>query len=150
MEVISMETEKNISITVETKVEASLDKVWECWTEPVHIVNWNNASDDWFTPHAENDLRTGGSFVSRMEARDGSTGFDFGGKYDEVIPKSLIAYTMEDGRKVRITFKEEDGGVKIVETFDAEHTFPPEYQKAGWQSIMDNFRKYVETNYGNS
>lgn len=145
-----MDTEKNMVITVETNVDASLDKVWECWTKPVHIVNWNNASDDWFTPRAENDLRTGGSFVSRMEARDGSTGFDFGGKYDEVIPHSLIAYTMEDGRKVRITFSEEDDSVRIVETFDAEHTFPQEYQKAGWQAIMDNFRKYVETKYGNS
>jgi uncharacterized protein YndB with AHSA1/START domain len=131
-------------ITVEATIQVPLEKVWKFWTEPEHITKWNNASDDWHTPFAENDLRTGGKFVSRMEAKDGSAGFDFGGVYDEVILHQVIAYTMGDGRKVEITFHGDETQTKVTETFDAETTHPSEYQQQGWQSILDNFKKYVE------
>lgn len=135
-------------ITVETTVQAPLEKVWKYWTEPKHITKWNNASDDWHTPFAENDLRAGGKFVSRMEAKDGSAGFDFGGIYDEVCLHEMIAYTMGDGRKVRITFKGQENETKVIETFDAEPTNPIEFQQQGWQAILNHFKKYVEqTNY---
>src|SRR5206468_6649167 len=99
-----METQNKTVITVENTVNAPVEKVWEHWTKPEHITQWNNASDDWHTPHAENDPRTGGKFLTRMEAKDGSFGFDFGGVYDEVVPNESIQYTMEDGRKVNIKF----------------------------------------------
>ncbi len=138
-----MDTQK---ITIETMINAPIEKVWESWTAPIHIVKWNNASDDWHTPHATNDLRTGGSFTSRMEARDGSMGFDFGGTYDDVQLHSLIAYTLGDGRKVDIRFSEDNGQVKVLETFETEQTHPVEMQRMGWQSILDNFKKYTESN----
>ncbi|MEW9110022.1 SRPBCC family protein [Cytobacillus gottheilii] len=131
-------------VTVETNVHAPIEKVWKCWTEPDHIKNWNSASDDWHTPFAENDLRAGGSFVSRMEAKDGSAGFDMGGVYDEVVLHERIAYTMGDGRTVQIHFKENGNETKIVETFDAESTHPVEFQQQGWQAILDNFKNYAE------
>lgn len=131
-------------ITVQNTIQAPASKVWGCWTSPVHIVNWNNASDDWHTPHAENDLRVGGQFLYRMEARDGSASFDFAGTYDEVEQPRHIAYTLEDGRKVRVTFEEKDGTTKVSETFDAESTHSAEMQRDGWQAILDNFKKYVE------
>ena len=135
-------------ITVETSVKAPLEKVWNFWTAPAHIVNWSNASDDWHTPKADNDLRPGGKFSSRMEAKDGSTGFDFWGIYNEVKPHELITYTMGDGRKTSLYFTQSAEGTetKIVETFDAEETNSIEMQKGGWQSILDNFKKYVEAN----
>ncbi|MBS1594718.1 MAG: SRPBCC family protein [Bacteroidetes bacterium] len=138
-----MDTQK---ITIEAMINAPMEKVWESWTAPIHIVKWNNASDDWHTPHATNDLRTGGSFTSRMEARDGSMGFDFGGTYDDVQLHRLIAYTLGDGRKVDIRFSEDNGQVKVVETFETEQTHPVEMQRMGWQSILDNFKKYTESN----
>lgn len=131
-------------ITIETTVQAPVEKVWDYWTEPEHIKNWNSASEDWHTPFAENDLRAGGKFVSRMEAKDGSMGFDFGGIYDEVKLHELIAYTMEDDRKVNITFKGQGNETKVIETFDAESSNPIEIQQQGWQAILDNFKKYVE------
>lgn len=131
-------------VTVETTVQASLKKVWKFWTEPDHIKNWNNASDDWHTPFAENDLRAGGSFVSRMEAKDGSAGFDMSGVYDEVLLHEKIAYTMGDGRTVEIHFKENGIETEVVETFDAESSHPVEFQQQGWQAILDNFKKYTE------
>ncbi|WP_300596823.1 SRPBCC family protein [Niabella sp.] len=131
-------------ITVETTINAPVEKVWEYWTEPEHIKKWNSASDDWHTPHAENDLRTGGRFSSRMEARDGSMGFDFGGIYDEVKNHEQIDYTMGDGRKVTILFAGADNQTSITETFDAEQTNPVEMQQAGWQAILDNFKRYSE------
>jgi len=135
-------------ITVETSVKAPLEKVWNFWTAPDHIVKWNNASDDWHTPKADNDLRPGGKFSSRMEAKDGSMGFDFWGIYNEVKPHELITYTMGDGRKASLHFTQSAEGTetKIVETFDAEETNAIEMQKGGWQSILDNFKKYVEAN----
>ena len=131
-------------ITVETTVQTSVEKVWEYWTEPNHITKWNTASDDWHTPHAENDLRVGGKFLSRMEAKDGSFGFDFGGIYDDVILHEVIAYTLGDGRKVKITFKGKENETEVIVTFDAETENPIEFQQQGWQAILDNFKKYAE------
>jgi uncharacterized protein YndB with AHSA1/START domain len=139
-----MEATAKKQITVETTVHAPIDKVWESWTEPRHIVQWNTASPDWHTPRAENDLRAGGKFLSRMEAKDGSFGFDFYGVYDEVKPKSLINYTIGDGRKVKNSFTPVGDSVKIVTVFEAEEVNSPEMQKGGWQAIMDSFKTYTE------
>lgn len=141
-----MDTQHKTIITVETLVNVPVDKVWEYWTKPEHITKWNNASEDWHTPHAENDLRAGGKFSSRMEAKDGSFGFDFGGVYDAVNTNEYIEYTIGDGRKVKINFTDENGKTKIVESFDAETENPEEMQKGGWQAILNNFKKYVEGN----
>ena len=137
-----METTKKI--TVETTVQAPVERVWKYWTEPTHITKWNTASEDWHTPFAENDLRAGGKFLSRMEAKDGSFGFDFGGVYDEVKLHEVIAYSMEDGRRVTITFKGKENETEVIETFDAETTNSIEMQQQGWQAILDNFKKYAE------
>ncbi|WP_419865866.1 SRPBCC family protein [Ureibacillus xyleni] len=131
-------------VTVETTVQAPVEKVWEYWTEPAHMTKWNHATDDWHTTFAENDLRVGGKFVSRMEAKDGSMGFDFGGIYDEVKLHEVISYTMEDSRKVKVTFIGQGNETKVIETFDAETTHPPEFQQQGWQAILDNFKQYAE------
>ena len=142
-----METTTNAvtKITVETTVNAPVEKVWKTWNEPQHIKNWCAASEDWHAPKAENDLRTGGTFSTRMEAKDGSFGFDFGGVYDNVKKNELIEYTMGDGRKVQVTFSPSGNQTKIVETFEAESTNPVEMQRGGWQAILDNFKKYTET-----
>lgn len=141
-----MDTHNKTIITVETMVNAPVEKVWEYWTKPEHITKWNNASEDWHTPHAENDLRAGGKFSSRMEAKDGSFGFDFGGAYDAVNTNEYIEYTLGDGRKVKIKFMNEGDKTKIVESFDAETENTEEMQKGGWQAILNNFKKYVEGN----
>ncbi|MGZ8510087.1 MAG: SRPBCC family protein [Chitinophagaceae bacterium] len=141
-----METQQATVITVENTINAPVQKVWEFWSKPEHITKWCNASDDWHTPRAENDLRTGGKFHSRMEAKDGSFGFDFGGVYDEVRNNEYIEYTMSDGRKVKITFSANGNTTKVVESFDAETTNPVEMQRGGWQAILDNFKKYTEAN----
>ena len=132
------------SITIETTVNAPIKKVWTSWSEPQHIKNWNNASADWHTPHAENDLRVGGKFISKMEAKDGTFGFTYEGVYDEVKEHELIAYTLDDGRKVKIYFSAVENETKVVETFDAESTNSIDMQKTGWQAILDNFKKYTE------
>lgn len=132
-------------VTIETTINAPVEKVWKAWSEPQHITKWCAASDDWHAPKAENDLRTGGTFSTRMEAKDGSFGFDFGGVYDNVKMNELIEYTMGDGRKVLVTFSPSGDQTKIVETFDAENTNPVEMQKGGWQAILDNFKKYTES-----
>ncbi len=134
-------------ITVEAVVQAPVESVWEYWTDPKHIMKWNSASEDWHTPFAENDLTVGGKFVSRMEAKDGSFGFDFGGTYDEVETHSKIAYSLGDGRKVSIDFIRQGNETKIVEAFDAEGSNPVEMQQAGWQAILDNFKKYAEQDH---
>ncbi|WP_066255245.1 SRPBCC family protein [Neobacillus drentensis] len=139
-----MTTSNNEKVTVKAVVNAPVEKVWEYWTEPKHITQWNNASDDWHTPVAENDLTVGGKFLTRMEAKDGSFGFDFGGIYDEVKLHEVISYTLGDGRKVTITFKGQGNETEVIETFDAETTNPVEMQQAGWQAILDNFKKYAE------
>ncbi len=131
-------------ITIEATVHAPIEKVWEYWTVPAHITKWNNASDEWHTPYAENDLRAGGKFVSRMEAKDGSFGFDFGGIYDEVRNHEFISYKLEDGRKVQITFIAEENDTKVIEVFEAEAANPIEMQQEGWQAILDNFKRHAE------
>ena len=133
------------SITVEATVFAPAETVWDMWTAPEHIKLWNSASPDWHTPRATSDLRVGGTFISRMEAKDGSMGFDFGGTFTTVVPEKTLAYTMSDGRKVSVTFTEENGATHITEIFDAESENPVEMQRDGWQAILDNFKKYVET-----
>lgn len=138
-----MEIPKNI-ITVEATVNAPVEKVWQYWTEPTHITQWNNASPDWHTPHATNDLRVGGSFTSRMEAKDGSFGFDFAGIYDDVELHKTINYTMGDGRRVFITFEPQGNTTRVIETFEAENTHSLELQQTGWQAILNNFKQYVE------
>ncbi len=132
------------TITIETYVEAPIEKVWHDFTEPKAIVIWNTADADWHTTAATNDLKTGGKFSSRMEAKDGSEGFDFEGVYDEVITKEKISYSMSDGRKVSVIFIPDTAGVKVIETFDPESENTLELQRAGWQSILDNFKKFVE------
>jgi uncharacterized protein YndB with AHSA1/START domain len=141
-----METANKTKITIETTVNAPVEKVWKLWSGPEHITKWASASDDWHTPRAENDLRTGGKFNSRMEAKDGSMGFDFGGVYDIVKTNELIEYTMGDDRKVVINFTGEGNATNIVQTFEAEETNPVEMQRGGWQAILNNFKKYVENN----
>ena len=139
-----MQNADNTPVTVQTTVNAPIEKVWQFWTLPEHIMQWNNASPDWHTPRAENDLRTGGSFVFTMAARDGSFSFDFGGIYDEVKMHELISYTIADGRKVTITFTPVNNGVDVSESFETESSNSREMQQAGWQAILDNFKKYTE------
>lgn len=132
-------------IQVETTVNAPIESVWKTWNEPVHIVNWAHASDDWHTPHAENDLQVGGKFVTRMAAKDGSMSFDFAGVYTSIEDLKKIQYVMSDGRKVLISFEKNGEATKIVEAFDPENENPAEMQRAGWQAILDNFKKYTES-----
>lgn len=138
-----MSDNKNKVITIQAVVDAPLDKVWDYWNEPAHIKKWNQASDDWHTPFAENDLRVGGKLLSRMEAKDGSFGFDFGGTYTEVKEKEKIVYVLDDNRKVSTVFREDNKKTHITMDFDAEDSNPIEMQKEGWQAILDNFNKYV-------
>jgi uncharacterized protein YndB with AHSA1/START domain len=142
---IDMETATNTAITVEATVNAPVEKAWEIYTNPDHVTQWNHASDDWHSPHAENDLRPGGKFLYRMEAKDGSFGFDFGGVYDEVKPHELIAYTIGDGRKVQTIFAKEGNATKVTVTFEAENQNPVDMQRGGWQAILDNFKKHAES-----
>jgi uncharacterized protein YndB with AHSA1/START domain len=139
-----MKTAQKTVITVETTVKLPADKVWKLWTEPEHIIQWNQASDDWHTPRAENDLRTGGKFDYRMEAKNGSGGFDFWGVYDEVRTNENIAYTMGDGRKASVTLRPRGSETVITETFETESENPLEVQRRGWQAILDHFKKYAE------
>lgn len=132
------------SVTVKASIQAPIEKVWRYWTEPDHITKWNQASADWHAPRAENDLRVGGKFTTRMEAKDGSMGFDFGGIYDAVTPHEKIAYTLGDGRKVDITFIDQGNETNVIQIFDPESTHPVEFQQAGWQAIMDSFKAYTE------
>jgi uncharacterized protein YndB with AHSA1/START domain len=139
-----MSTAENKVITVKATVEAPIEKVWKLWTDPVHIIQWNNASDDWHTPRAENDLRTGGSFLYRMEARDGSMGFDFIGEYINVELHTLIEYVLGDGRKVQIRFVAKGSSTDVTESFEAEDMNSIALQHAGWQAILNNFKHYAE------
>jgi len=141
-----METTANKSITVQSTVNAPVEKVWKYWSDPAHITQWCQVSDDWHAPHAENDLRTGGKFSTTMAAKDGSFSFDFGGIYDNVEEHKLIEYTMGDGRKVSVVFTAKGDQTEVVETFDMENTHSEEMQRGGWQAILDNFRKYTEAN----
>lgn len=134
-----------MKITVETQVKADLARTWSAWNTPADIMQWNAASADWHTPRSSVDLRVGGKFCARMEAKDGSMGFDFEGIYTQVVDKKLIEYRMSDGRTVSVEFEAVDGGVRLRETFDAETEMDAELQRQGWQSILDNFARYVET-----
>jgi uncharacterized protein YndB with AHSA1/START domain len=140
-----METANKTKITVETTVNTPLQNVWDYWTKPEHITKWNAASDDWHTPWAENELRAGGKFRARMEAKDGSFGFDFEGTYDDVQDNKYLEYTIADGRKVQVNFSSQGNSTKVIETFEAENTNSLEMQRGGWQAIMDNFKKYAES-----
>ena len=133
-----------MKITVEALVKAPIETVWSAWNDPAHIQRWNAADDSWHTPRSTVDLREGGKFVSRMEAKDGSAGFDFGGTYTRIVPMELIEYRIGDGREVQVRFEEGTDGVRVVETFDAETVNSPELQRQGWQAILDNFRRYAE------
>jgi uncharacterized protein YndB with AHSA1/START domain len=132
-------------ITVRSSVYAPVEKVWRKWITPESIVKWNNASEDWHTPRATNDFRKDGRFSYRMEAKDGSMGFDFEGTYDRIIENKQIDYTIGDGRKVKVTFASDGNKTEIIESFEAENTNSVEMQRNGWQSIMDNFKKYAES-----
>lgn len=132
-------------ITISSTINASPAKVWEYYSNPEHITKWNHASDDWHCPKASNDLRTGGKFSSTMAARDGSMSFDFEGVYDEVTDGKKIAYTMLDGRKAEVSFEDLGDSTRVVTSFDAETMHSADMQQAGWQAILDNFRKYVES-----
>ena len=140
-----MEQLEKIQITVQTTINAPVEKVWKLWTSPEHITKWNNASEDWHTPYAENDLQPGGKFLSRMEAKDGSMGFDLIGTYDFITTNESMEYTLGDDRKVSINFTSAGAQTSIIETFEAETTHPIEFQKSGWQSILDNYKKHVES-----
>ncbi|QED36959.1 polyketide cyclase [Antarcticibacterium arcticum] len=133
-------------ITVETKVNAPIEKVWKYWTDPEHVTKWNSASPDWHCPRATNDVKNKGKFSYRMEAKDKSVGFDMDGVYTQVEKHKKIAYSMDDERKVEILFIPNENSTRIIETFEAENTFPHEQQQQGWQSILDNFKNHVEKN----
>ncbi|MDQ3048729.1 MAG: SRPBCC family protein [Bacteroidota bacterium] len=140
-----MEQTNNKSIIVEVTIKDPISKVWKCWTSPEHIVKWNNASEDWHSPHSENDLRIGGKFLTRMEAKDKNFGFDFWGIYDEIREEEFIAYTLGDGRKVSIQFSGSGNETKVTETFEMENENSEELQRGGWQAILNNFKTYVES-----
>lgn len=135
---------ENTSITIEATVNAPITKVWQYWNEPAHIKQWAFAADTWHAPDATNDLRVGGKFSTTMAAKDGSASFDFYGTYTELIENELIAYEMEDGRRVKITFSEQNGVTHVVETFDPENENPLEMQRDGWQAILNNFKAHAE------
>ena len=138
------EQPNTVVLKVSAEVEVPVEKAWELFNAPEHIVNWNAASPDWHSPRASNDLRTGGSFSYRMEARDGSVGFDFAGEYTEVVPMTSFAYRMEDGRTARVEFEPTELGTRVTTQFDAESSNPLEMQQAGWQAILNNFKTYAE------
>jgi uncharacterized protein YndB with AHSA1/START domain len=133
-------------ITVQATVAADVKKVWDYYNNPEHITKWNFASDDWQCPSAENDLRVGGKYRSRMEAKDGSWGFDFEAIYDEVVDGEQFTYTLPDGRQVSVDFKDLGDQTAVTVTFDAETENPADMQQNGWQAILDNFKKYTEAN----
>lgn len=139
-----METKQKTRISVGINVDVPIYKAWELWTTPEHITKWNNASNDWHTTYAVNDLRKGGKFLCRMEAKDKSAGFDFEGVYDDVKINQLIEYTMPDGRKVKVVFTDHGDETRIAETFETEEENPIDLQRDGWQSILDNFKRYAE------
>jgi uncharacterized protein YndB with AHSA1/START domain len=144
---INMGTKGREKVRVHSRINASMERVWKCWITTDDIIKWNNASEDWHTTHAENDLRQGGKFNYRMESIDGSMGFDFWGVYERVITFRQIEYVMGDGRKAKVLFSSEDNQTVIEETFEAESTNSIELQRYGWQSILNNFKKYAESCY---
>jgi uncharacterized protein YndB with AHSA1/START domain len=141
-----MESNSKSGITVETSINAPIEKVWAYWTLPEHITQWNYATDEWHSPAAQNDLREGGNFSYRMEAKDGSMGFDYSGTYDIVKPKEKLSFTLGDGRKVQVLFSNNGDSTAVTETFEIEDLNSAELQRTGWQAILNNFKKYVESN----
>lgn len=140
-----MEATEKVQITIDAIVNIDVATAWMLWTTPEHITKWNTASPDWHTPWAENDLRVGGKFTSRMEAKDGSFGFDFWGIYDDVKPNESIMYTMGDGRKATVSFSSIGNQTKVIEIFEAETENSVELQREGWQAILNSFKKYAES-----
>lgn len=140
-----MATTEKTTITVSAMVNIPVEKVWKLWTRPEHITQWNSASDDWHTPQARNDLRPKGKFKYRMEAKDGTFGFDFQGTFGNIITNELIEYTISDGRKVQIKFEGKGYSTTITETFEAEEINSLELQQDGWQAILNNFKRYAES-----
>ena len=132
------------TITIEAMVAAPPERAWQAFTTPADITNWNFASDDWCCPGAEVDLRVGGRYAARMEAKDGSFGFDFEGVYEDVDPQKAVTLLLGDGRRARTTFDPVDGGTRVQTTFDPEDTNPLEMQRFGWQQILNNFKAHVE------
>jgi uncharacterized protein YndB with AHSA1/START domain len=141
-----METTEKTSITIEASINAPVEKVWTLWNNPQDIIKWSTPSPEWHTPRAEHELKAGGKFNFRMEAKDGSFGFDFGGVYDVVKPNEQLNYTIGDGRKVFTTFSSQGKQTHIKQTFEAETINPLEMQRMGWQAILDSFKNYAETN----
>lgn len=137
--------ERQTKITVEATINAPVEKVWKLWNSPTDIMRWNSADPSWHCPSSENDLRVDGTFKNRMEAKDGSFGFDFEGTYHTVNLYKEIAYTMADGRTVNTLFSEVEGKTSVITIFDAEQENDPEFQKSGWQAILNNFVNYVES-----
>jgi len=142
-----MEAKDKIMITVQVKINAPVQTVWKCWTTPGDIVKWNHASDDWHTTFAEVDLVEGGKFNSRMEAKDGSFGFDFYGVYEKIVVNRLIECLLGDGRTMRVEFFALDDKTEVIETFEAETMNTIDLQRFGWLAILDNFKKYTEEKY---
>jgi len=143
-----MATLEKTNITVSARIKSPVGKIWKLWTDPDHIIHWNQASEDWFTPRAKNDLREGGRFSYRMEARDGSSGFDFSGIYTRIVPEKEIHYTIDDGRKVTVEFTPAGKETTVTESFEPESTNPAEMQQDGWNAILLNFKNYAESYYG--
>ncbi len=136
----------NPTVKIEASISAPVKKVWSYWTAPEHITKWNFADPSWCCPSASNDMKVGGKYIARMEAKDGSFGFDFEAIYDEVSPQKKLVYTMTDGRKVITQFEDAGNATKVTTVFDAESENPIEMQKEGWQSILNNFKSYTESN----
>jgi uncharacterized protein YndB with AHSA1/START domain len=134
-----------MKISIETEVNASLDTVWSAWVTPENITEWNFATEEWCCPRAEIELKVGGKFNYRMEAKDGSMGFDFDGRFTKVTPNDSIHFELEDNRVVTVQFVETSNGVRVIEAFDAEDENSAEQQKQGWQCILNNFKKHVES-----
>ncbi len=131
-------------IQIQVIVEKSLDDVWNFWTNPDHIVKWNQADESWHSPFAESDLKKGGRFLFRMEAKDGSMGFDFSGTYTEVVVKQKIGFQLDDERMVDVTFQKQGSSIVVTESFEPEEQFDLDLQRKGWQAILENFKKYSE------
>ena len=134
-----------MKIKVDVLVNASLEETWKCFTQPEHIVNWNAASEDWCCPSARSDLKAGGSFSYRMEARDGSMGFDFSGKFNEVDFQRHILILLDDNRSLEVWFEAVDGGIRVTEEFETDNMNPPELQQQGWQAILNAYKNYCQS-----
>ena len=133
-------------ITIQAVVAADRQKVWNCYTQPEHITKWNFATDTWHCPAASNDMRVGGKYLARMEAKDGSFAFDFEAVYNEIVDGEKFTYTMPDNREIQVSFEQTDDKTRVTVTFDPENENPVDLQRSGWQSVLDNFRKYAEEN----